>query len=822
MSQAEELLNNMSEEVPVHIHPVPDTDTYFVIDPITRQIENTNSKKTVIMQYDHNSERFTFELPRYIDGHDMLECTSVTVNVDNIEVVESDGVEVVEEVEPRVNSDAPDMTDLRVHPNDPEKVISSWLISRNSTQLAGILSFHIEFKCADSNGNVVYEWSTDSYDEIEVRARKKNGEAAVVPYSDILEQWRTRIFGAGDSVMANIAAEGEAQVAAVKTESETQQEAVELKGAQTLESIPEDYTEVDAMAEEAVRSKADAISCSAEGDAIVVADASDDHIRGLKVFGKTTQFTTTGKNLLKNTAWTQGGAGITFTVNDDTTITVNGTATDIAYIPIGITLEANTEYILSGCPSGGSNESYSAYMIDKTTFSKMYHDYGETVRFNTGNETNWEARIRVAPGTTMSNKVFKPMVRLAKVTDPSYEPYTGGIPAPNPEYPQELVSITNPTINIYGKNLIEFNHEHNRLASAVGTLIEVLENGIIAEGVAGSNPGAQSYSNGWYQICYKKPIRLAVGQVVTASLDYTVLDNPYSTTADVAFMVCPKDGTTNMVGAVKRPADGVTTRLSRTITALEDGEYHITIGLNSCKVRIENIQLEFGEVPTCYEPHKPVQTITVQHSIPGIPVTSGGNHTDENGQQWICDEVDLERGVYVKRLHEETYDGSEDERWKKSGESYFYLIKESMPYKSKANGVAMSSRFKCTKGSLAEPGLLMIGNAYGPMIRVQSDVTDVESLRVWIEEHPFTVLYELETPIETPLTAEEIIAFKAIRTNYPNTTILNDAGAWMSVKYNADTKTYVENPKTLKLVDSSTGLVYELKIVDGNLTVVQV
>lgn len=79
--------------------------------------------------------------------------------------------------------------------------------------------------------------------------------------------------------------------------------------------------------------------------------------------------------------------------------------------------------------------------------------------------------------------------------------------------------------------------------------------------------------------------------------------------------------------------------------------------------------------------------------------------------------------------------------------------------------------------------------------------------------------YILKTPIETPLAAEEIAAFKALRTNYPNTTILNDAGAWMSVKYNADTKAYVENPKTLKLVDSSTGVVYELKIVDGNLTV---
>lgn len=249
MSKADELLNSITEEVHTHEHPVPDTDAYFVIDPITRKIENTTRGKTVIMQYDHNSERFTFALPRYIDGHDMLDCTSIVVNVDNIERVETEGAEPVE---PRINSDSPSMTDLRVDPNDSEKVISSWQITRNSTQLAGILSFSIEYKCVDSDGTVVYEWGTDTYDEIEVRARKKNGESSLLGYNDTLEQWRTSIFGAADSVMADIAAEGNAQVAAVKTESETQQAAVELKGAQTLDTIPEDYTETNNKADEAV------------------------------------------------------------------------------------------------------------------------------------------------------------------------------------------------------------------------------------------------------------------------------------------------------------------------------------------------------------------------------------------------------------------------------------------------------------------------------------------------------------------------------------------------------------------------------------------
>lgn len=43
-------------------------------------------------------------------------------------------------------------------------------------------------------------------------------------------------------------------------------------------------------------------------------------------------------------------------------------------------------------------------------------------------------------------------------------------------------------------------------------------------------------------------------------------------------------------------------------------------------------------------------TLSTPNGLPGIPVSSGGNYTDENGQQWICDEVDLGRGKYVQRV----------------------------------------------------------------------------------------------------------------------------------------------------------------------------
>src|SRR5699024_1684314 len=50
----------------------------------------------------------------------------------------------------------------------------------------------------------------------------------------------------------------------------------------------------------------------------------------------------------------------------------------------------------------------------------------------------------------------------------------------------------------------------------------------------------------------------------------------------------------------------------------------------------------------------------------GIPVSSGGNYTDASGQQWICDEFDFKNKKFIKRTGRISFDGSEDEVWRKS------------------------------------------------------------------------------------------------------------------------------------------------------------
>ena len=71
------------------------------------------------------------------------------------------------------------------------------------------------------------------------------------------------------------------------------------------------------------------------------------------------------------------------------------------------------------------------------------------------------------------------------------------------------------------------------------------------------------------------------------------------------------------------------------------------------------VQLELGTTATAYSPYREqLLTLPTPTGLPGIPVTSGGNYTDQSGQQWVCDEVDLERGIKVLRIDKGAFDAT--------------------------------------------------------------------------------------------------------------------------------------------------------------------
>lgn len=164
-----------------HKHSVYDSDAHFQIDPTTRTIKNVSENKTTLIQFDHNSERFTFEIPRNVEGHDMTLCNRVEVHYLNVDASKNTNVGVYE------------VTDLQACTDDENIVIFSWLISQNATKLVGSLNFLIRFACINDDGTVGYVWNTAIHKGIAVSDGIYNSEIIIEQYADVLAQLEQRL-----------------------------------------------------------------------------------------------------------------------------------------------------------------------------------------------------------------------------------------------------------------------------------------------------------------------------------------------------------------------------------------------------------------------------------------------------------------------------------------------------------------------------------------------------------------------------------------------------------------------------------------------------
>lgn len=160
-----------------HIHEVIDTDVHYKIDGITRAITNIDETKRTLAQNDHNSERLTFEIPRYIDGHDLTTCNRVEIHYINIDSTGKESNPGVYEVK-----------DLGVLSDDENSVIFTWLITREVTKFAGTVNFIISFQCVNE-AIIEYTWNTVIFKSLFVADGICNSQIIVEENADILEQW---------------------------------------------------------------------------------------------------------------------------------------------------------------------------------------------------------------------------------------------------------------------------------------------------------------------------------------------------------------------------------------------------------------------------------------------------------------------------------------------------------------------------------------------------------------------------------------------------------------------------------------------------------
>lgn len=197
--------------------------------------------------------------------------------------------------------------------------------------------------------------------------------------------------------------------------------------------------------------------------------------------------------------------------------------------------------------------------------------------------------------------------------------------------------------------------------------------------------------------------------------------------------------------------------------------------------KINGIMLALGASKLPWMPYKLPQTLTLQtpNGLPGIPVDFGGNYTDESGQQWICDEIDLARGKYVQYIKKIILDGTEGGWSEREAYAYGFYTGELM---TKAICNYFSSAQSINDIGQTE-SIYAINSTL--LVFTYLSAQDLDEWKIWLSQHPVTVYYALATPIETDLPAEEIDAYKALHTYSPTTTVSNDADAWMKVGYKA-------------------------------------
>lgn len=247
---------------------------------------------------------------------------------------------------------------------------------------------------------------------------------------------------------------------------------------------------------------------------------------------------------------------------------------------------------------------------------------------------------------------------------------------------------------------------------------------------------------------------------------------------------------------------------------LEKDAYAIRAYTNAT-VQFSDIQIEKGNKKSDYESYKEsFANISITNGFAGIKVNSDGNYTDENGQQRICDEIVKYAdgtGKRIKRINKVIADGVNlafSERYTTDNNVVYSIDTNAIPAikreHSNESVPLMSSHFITTNYDNIVNNDIMGITKVGGYTRLicgfgkNSELSSLELANSWLRSNNVTIYYQLETPVETPLTSEEIAEIEKLHTLYPVTNISNDADCGMKVKYIADSKNYIDNKLALQ------------------------
>lgn len=536
----------------------------------------------------------------------------------------------------------------------------------------------------------------------------------------------------------------------------------------------------------------------ASGAEITLDDSSYRQVRDLQLYGYSRQVQTTGAQLIDLTSKGTTQNGVTFTIKEDGGIVANGTATSVAVLNMNVPSHPSSgQYYLSGCPSGGSNETYRVELRDASGVV-LHIDNGSGAAFTVSQRVSI-ADIRIASGYTCNNLVFYPMLNAGTSALP-WEPYSGGYASPSPDWAQPITSAGDSgsvAVESQGANLFQTTGITD--ISAGGATIK--NNGDGSFTISGSGNLSENLRK-TYTTSHEEFLKSFREGVYT--LSGAEAGSPYIYTA-FRYNNASLEANTRL-----RDVSSMT--LSESI--MDKEETVVDFGFFGGKTQkivpqVVYPMLNRGSTPLPWQPYAAPSSalITLTDSLCGIPVTSGGNYTDADGQQWIADYIYRRQtdGKWMiwRNCGSIVYDGSEDEAWSQSPSvSYRFIINGST---SPALSAAIASSFKVSTKGTTDVGQFVVNDGNNSRY-FNSNQNSLEAWKTWLAENPQTVVCQLATPTIEELPENVQTELNGLYTYNLHTDMWNNDGAYMNLKYVADTKTWINN----KIAGLSTAMIENL------------
>lgn len=488
-----------------------------------------------------------------------------------------------------------------------------------------------------------------------------------------------------------------------------------------------------------------------------VVNSDNGALKNIIVKGNTVQNSTKGLNLINCTPKTTTINGITMVNNGDGTYTVNGTATDdfdIALAPYAT--KQNIYYTLSGCPSGGSN---TTYYLDPRGYE---YDTGSGITIRNPNQdfSNY-IRIVIKKDVTVNNLLFKPMFNEGQTAQP-FEPYTGGQPSPNPDYPQEVKGVSEICGKIIGKNLLD---------QKLLLDIKNLDTRYGSQGLYLYTLEVDETKDVYIKINYKDHI------------SYYLVSMAYSYN--------------NMNHWFIHPSSYITPDFKYKST---DHKGKILIGVNSDMSKIKEMLDIIGDIVVSYEPITDYQPYTSQSF----------NYTLSKPlyrlSDTVYDYIDVDRGKIVRNVSVVTFDGSDDEEISKVSNTNINVYQ----FSRAINSIEKYAKYaKCDSFQIATAyanDLLRNDNKiYAATVSCYlsfDKMNTVEKLKVYLQQNPITVYYQLATPVEEPLPSDLQSLLQSLKTYYPQTNIMFDTEVepYINFDYKLNLKSWIEDKDNKEII----------------------